>query len=185
MTEAIRFHEVRAAAVGRERVLLTAGALAGPIFVGSALAQGSSRDGFDFRRHPVSVLSNGDLGWIQIATFLVTGLLVVGAAVALRRTAAGSAWPPRLLGLYGVGLVAAGIFSADPGDGFPAGTPRGPGPISWHGGLHFLAAAVAFVALIVATVGAARRAARRGEPGRAGPGTAWRPGRSSRWPGSP
>ncbi|WBB66113.1 DUF998 domain-containing protein [Micromonospora sp. WMMD812] len=165
MTEAITLHSARPAqAVGRRRLLLAGGLLAGPIFVGSALVQGLTRDGFDFRRHPVSVLSTGDLGWIQIATFLVTGLLTVGAAWALRPAEpVGSVWLPRLLTLYGAGLVGAGVFSADPADGFPAGTPRGAGQISWHGGLHFLAAAVGFVALIVAAVLVARRAARAGD----------------------
>ncbi|WP_319460004.1 DUF998 domain-containing protein [Micromonospora sp. RTP1Z1] len=165
MTEAITIHDVRPTTVGRDRALLAGGVLAGPLFIGSALVQGLTRDGFDFRRHPVSVLSTGDLGWVQIATFLATGLLVVGAAVALRRAGTGSAWLPRLLTLYGLGLVGAGFFSADPADGFPAGTPRGPGQISWHGGLHFLVAAVAFVSLIVATVIVGRRAVRRGERG--------------------
>jgi hypothetical protein len=163
VTDAITLPAVRPATAGRDRVLLAGGALAGPIFAVSALIQGASRDGFDFRRHPVSMLSTGDLGWIQIATFLATGALCAGAAVALRRSATtGSTWLPRLLGLWGLGLMAAGIFSADPADGFPAGTPRGPGQISWHGGLHFLAAAVAFGALILATVVAGRRAARQG-----------------------
>ncbi|MGC5019966.1 DUF998 domain-containing protein [Micromonospora sp. DT47] len=169
MTEAIPFSPVRPATLGRDRALLAGGVLAGPIFAASAVLQGLTRDGFDFRRHPVSLLSTGDLGWIQIATFLATGLLVLGAAVALRRSpATESVWLPRLLALYGLGLMAAGVFSADPADGFPAGTPRGPGQISWHGGLHFLAAAVAFVSLIVATVVVGRRAARRGAWGPAG-----------------
>ncbi|MEU8299292.1 DUF998 domain-containing protein [Micromonospora sp. NPDC048909] len=170
MTEAIPLHHAGPAqAVGRDRLLLAGGVLAGPIFIGSALVQGVTRNGFDFRRHPVSVLSTGDLGWIQIATFLATGLLTIAAGWALRRAEpGGSAWLPRLLALYGAGMVAAGVFSADPADGFPAGTPRGAGQISWHGGLHFLAAAVAFGALIVATVLVARRAARAGDRGRAG-----------------
>ncbi|MCO1596676.1 DUF998 domain-containing protein [Micromonospora sp. RHAY321] len=169
MSQAVPFPGVRPAVAGLDRALLAGGVLAGPIFVGSALLQGLTRDGFDFRRHPASVLSTGELGWIQITTFLVTGALCVLAAGALRRsTDTGSAWVPRLLVLYGLGLVGAAIFSADPADGFPVGTPRGAGQISWHGGLHFLVAAVAFVSLIVATVVAGRRAARRGARGRAG-----------------
>ncbi|MET7945384.1 DUF998 domain-containing protein [Micromonospora sp. NPDC005324] len=163
MSQAAAFPVVRPTAVGRDRLLLIGGVLAGPIFVGSAIVQAATRDGFDFRRHPVSVLSTGELGWIQIVTFLVTGVLCALAAQALRRRTSeggGSVWLPRLLALYGLGLVGAAIFSADPADGFPAGTPRGAGEISWHGGLHFLVAAVAFVSLIVATVVAARRAAR-------------------------
>ncbi|WP_410814583.1 DUF998 domain-containing protein [Micromonospora sp. 067-2] len=168
MTQVAPTAVVRPATVDRDRALLLGGVLAGPIFVASALLQGFTRDGFDFRRHPVSALSTGGLGWIQIATFLTTGALCLAAAVALRRSAStGSVWLPRLLALYGLGLVGAGIFSADPLDGFPAGTPRGAGQISWHGGLHFLVAAVAFVSLIVATVVGGRRAARRGERGRA------------------
>jgi hypothetical membrane protein len=168
MTQVMPLPVLRPAAVGRDRVLLAGGVLAGPVFVGSALLQALTRDGFDVRRHPISVLSTGDLGWIQIATFLVTGALCVAAAGALRRSAGtGSVWLPRLLGLYGLGLMGAGIFSADPADGFPVGTPRGAGQITWHGGLHFLVAGVAFVSLIVATVLVGRRAARRGARGRA------------------
>ncbi|MEU7848791.1 DUF998 domain-containing protein [Micromonospora parva] len=170
MSQAASLPLVRPAAVGRDRALLIGGVLAGPIFAGSAIAQAATREGFDFRRHPVSVLSTGDLGWIQIVTFLVSGVLCVLAAGALRRSAGdgdGSVWLPRLLALYGLGLVGAAIFSADPADGFPAGTPRGAGEISWHGGLHFLVAAVAFGSLIAATVLAARRAARQGARGRA------------------
>ncbi|MEW1587719.1 DUF998 domain-containing protein [Micromonospora vinacea] len=168
MSQAAAFPVVRPTAVGRDRLLLIGGVLAGPVFVASAIVQAATRDGFDFRRHPVSVLSTGELGWIQIVTFLVTGVLCALAAQVLRRrTGTGAVWLPRLLSLYGLGLVGAAIFSADPADGFPAGTPRGAGEISWHGGLHFLVAAVAFVSLIVATVVAARRAARQGARGRA------------------
>ncbi|WP_433648768.1 DUF998 domain-containing protein [Micromonospora zamorensis] len=170
MSQAAPFPLVRPAAVGRDRALLIGGALAGPIFVASAIVQAATREGFDFRRHPVSVLSTGELGWIQIVTFLVSGVLCALAADALRRRTGGgggSVWLPRLLALYGLGLIGAAIFSADPADGFPVGTPRGAGQISWHGGLHFLVAAVAFVSLIAATVVAGRRAARQGASGRA------------------
>ncbi|MEU1400263.1 DUF998 domain-containing protein [Micromonospora zamorensis] len=170
MSQAAPFPLVRPAAVGRDRALLIGGVLAGPIFVTSAIVQAATRDGFDFRRHPVSVLSTGELGWIQIVTFLVSGVLCALAADALRRRTdggGGSVWLPRLLALYGLGLIGAAIFSADPADGFPVGTPRGAGQISWHGGLHFLVAAVAFVSLIAATVVAGRRAVRQGARGRA------------------
>jgi hypothetical protein len=79
------------------RRLLAGGALAAPLFVVSALAQAATRPGYDLTRHPVSVLSNGDLGWIQIATFLITGLLTLGYAVATRRVLPGGragTWGP-------------------------------------------------------------------------------------------
>jgi Protein of unknown function (DUF998) len=52
--------------------------------------------------------------------------------------------------VYGVGLVCAGAFRADPADGFPAGTPAGPGPVSCHGMLHLASAGVGFGGLIAA-----------------------------------
>lgn len=166
MTEVIGARPVSRATV--DAALLAGGVLAGPLWVAVVLAQGLTRTGFDLRRHPVSVLSNGDLGWVQIADFVLAGLLCLGAARALRRVphpALGPVAGPWLVGQYGLGLVLSGIFVADPVDGFPAGTPAGPGSVSWHGLAHFGAGAVAFTALIAACLVAARRFARQGERG--------------------
>lgn len=46
--------------------------------------------------------------------------------------------------------MGAGVFRADPSDGFPPGTPPGMGEVSWHGLAHFAVAAVGFAALIAA-----------------------------------
>ena len=97
--------------------------LAGPLFVLVAAAQVLTRDGFDITRQPLSLLSLGDNGWIQIANFIVSGVLVLAFAVGLRRTLAsgrGRTWGPVLIGGYGAGLVVAGIFTPDPSQGFPA-----------------------------------------------------------------
>jgi hypothetical membrane protein len=116
-------------------------------------------------------MSNGDLGWIQITNFVLTGLLVVACAIGVRRMLPpgnAGAWGPRLLGIHGLGLIAAGIFVADPYDGFPPGTPPGvPQSVSWHGALHLVAAMVTFLSLIAACLVFARLYARRGRPGRA------------------
>lgn len=149
--------------VGSTRALLTCGIVAGPLYVVVVLLQILTRDGFDISRHTASMLSNGDQGWIQIATFAVSGLLFVAYAIGLRRmsgAATGQArpWGPRLVGVFGTGMVAAAVFSADPADGFPPGTPTGPPTsISWHGTVHFLVAAVAFLALVAACFVFARR----------------------------
>lgn len=143
------------------RTLLGCGVAAGPLFVGVALVQVLTRDGFDLTRHPLSLLSLGDLGWIQIANFVVGGLLTIAAAVGMRRvmpTGPGRTWGPRLIGAYGVGLVAGGVFVADPGLGFPAGAPAGMAEeFSWHGAIHAIAPPVAFLALVVACFVFARR----------------------------
>jgi Protein of unknown function (DUF998) len=134
-----------------DRRLLTAGALAGPVYVGLALGQALLRPGFDITRHDVSLLANGNLGWIQIGNFLLSGTLVIAAAVGLRRAlpdGPGHTWGPLLLAGYGLGLMGAGLFVADPAFGFPPGTPADANSISWHGLLHILTAALGFAALI-------------------------------------
>lgn len=141
---------LRTSTLSTTRALLTCGILAGPVFVATGVLQGLTRAGFDFTRHPASVLSNGSLGFVQITNFLVTGLLTIAAAAGIRRVLPGR-WGPRLLTVYGVGLLCAGVFRADPQDGFPAGTPAGPpSSISWHGTLHFAAGGIGFLALVAA-----------------------------------
>jgi hypothetical protein len=151
------------------RRLLTCGLLAGPVYVGVSLIQALTRDGFDLTRHAWSLLSNGDLGWIQITNFLVTGALTIACAVGMRRVLAGQrggTWGPLLIGVYGAGLIAAGLFTADPMDGFPRGTPAGPpSSVSWHGLLHLVSGAVGFLAMIGACFVFARRFAGRQESG--------------------
>ena len=123
--------------------LLGYGVIAGPIYVLAVAGQMVTRDGFDPTRHAASQLANGEWGWIQIATFVVTGAMTVAAAVGVRRALGPgrlSAWASGLLGVYGAGLVVAGFFRADPSDGFPPGTPPGMGEVSWHGLAHFAVA---------------------------------------------
>lgn len=55
------------------RALLACGVVAGPLFIVVALIQAFTRSGFDPVRHPLSLLSLGDLGWIQITNFVVGG----------------------------------------------------------------------------------------------------------------
>ncbi|MFI7705236.1 DUF998 domain-containing protein [Nonomuraea sp. NPDC049480] len=98
-------------------------------------------------------------------------LLFVACAIGLRRVLSpaagrGGAWGPRLVGVFGAGMVAAAVFSADPADGFPPGTPTGPPTsISWQGGVHFLVAGVAFLSLVAACFIFARRFAAAGRRG--------------------
>jgi hypothetical protein len=133
--------------------LLGYGVIAGPIYVLTVAGQMAVRDGFDPTRHAASQLANGDLGWIQIATFLITGAMTIAAAVGVRRALGPgrlSAWASGLLGAYGAALVAAGIFRADPSDGFPPGTPPGMGEVSWHGLVHFGVAGIGFACPVAA-----------------------------------
>jgi hypothetical protein len=152
------------------RALLACGVVAGPLYLTVGLAQALTRDGFDLGRHALSLLANGELGWIQIGNFLVAGLLAIAAAVGMRRVlggAPGGTWGPRLVGAYGAGLVAAAVFRADPTDGFPPGTPAGPGQATWHGMLHLASFGIGFLCLIVACFAVAGGLAALGERGSA------------------
>lgn len=151
---------------GRTRALLLAGAVAGPLYLVVGLIQAFTRPGFDIRRHDLSLLANGDLGWIQMSNLIVSGLLVIAGAVGIRRCLAsgrGRTWGPLLVGVYGIGLIGAGFFTADPALGFPAGTPADAPNVSWHGLMHLVCGAVGFLALIAGCFVFASRFAAGGE----------------------
>jgi hypothetical membrane protein len=148
--------------------LLTCGIMAGPAYVIVGLIQMAIRPGFDITRHSLSLLANGDLGWIQTLNFLVTGILLIAGAVGVRRalqSGPGNRWAPRMLGLYGLGLIGASIFSADPALGFPPGTPLENNPISGHGLLHFVTGTIGFIGFIAACFIFARRFKSLQKPG--------------------
>jgi hypothetical protein len=149
------------------RSLLGYGVLAGTVFETSILIQGLTRHGFRIAHDDASLLANGPLGWIQVATFLLAGAMTIASAVGARRAMA-SRWAPRLIGIYGAGLMAAGLFRADPADGFGPGAPAGKAlHVSWHGDGHLIAASIGFIALIAACFVVARYFSREGRRGMA------------------
>lgn len=148
--------------------LLVCGMIAGPFYILVGLIQALTRPGFDILRHDLSLLANGNLGWIQITNLVLTGLLVGAFALGLRRAlpaGPGRTWGPILLGVYGLGLIGAGFFTADPAFGFPPGTPANAHTISWHGLLHIITSGIGFLALIAACMVMARRFASQGRQG--------------------
>jgi hypothetical protein len=136
-----------------------------------SLAQVALRPGFDLTRHPLSVLSDGSLGWLQITNFLIAGVLTIAGASGLHRVlhgTPGGRWAPRLVAASGIGMVAAGVFVMDPADGFPVGTPAGPpASLSWHSYGHIAAGTVAFASLIAACYVLGRHFDRTGDQARA------------------
>lgn len=162
----------QAIAVGVDRqaavtgVLLGYGVLAGPFYLTVGLIQAIVRDGFDLSRHALSLLANGPGGWVQSANFVLTGLMVVAAGAGMSRALRGQSraagW---VMGLFGVSMIVAAIFPADPVDGFPIGTPVGyPTSVSTTGILHFAAGGIGFLALAVSCFIVAAAMSRRGEP---------------------
>ena len=65
--------------------LVRCGAAAGPLFVTTFLVEGARRQGYNPLRHPVSSLSLGSRGWVQVANFAVTGTLYLAGAAGLSR----------------------------------------------------------------------------------------------------
>lgn len=114
------------------RRLLACGLLAGPLFTGLVVLQDLLRPDHDLRHDAVSTLALGPCGWVQVATFALTGALTVAFAVGARR-AGGGRLVPVLVGALGVGLVGTGLFVID-----PAGEPR-----TWVGVLHDVASGLA------------------------------------------
>jgi hypothetical protein len=160
----------RTAAITRS--LLGYGVLAGPFYLVVGVAQALTRSGYAITRHDLSLLANGPLGWIQIADFVLSGLMTIAAGVGMRRAlrvlggGPGATWAPRLVVGYGIGLVGAGVFVADPMNGFPPGTPDGPPVTPSIGGVGHLAfGGFGFICLIAACLvfghrfASARRAA--------------------------
>jgi hypothetical membrane protein len=148
------------------RALLICGVVAGPIYIVVGVTEMLTRPGFDVTRHDLSLLANGDWGWVHIALLVTTGLLTVAGAAGLRmaiRVRRGWTAVPLLVGLYGLGLVAAGFFTADPAFGFPPGTPASAHSVSWHGLLHLVCGAIGFLGLIAACLVAARRFSAEGQ----------------------
>lgn len=148
------------------RLLLICGAVAGPLFIVSWLIQGLTRADYNPMRYAVSSLSVGESGWIQIVTFIITGLLILAFSIELRRRLqgpSGSVWGPLLIGLLGLGLIGAGIFVTDPLNGYPPGTPVIPTHRTTHGILHDLFGIPFFLGLPIACIVFARFFARQGE----------------------
>jgi Protein of unknown function (DUF998) len=143
--------------VDATNALLTCGAVAGPLFIVVVFIQAFTRAGFDLTKHPPSLLSLGDLGWIQVADFIGCGLLLIAGGIGLRR-ATRATWGPILIGCVGAGMIVGGLFSADAGLGFPAGAPAGqPSTMSWHAMLHLTGFGIGYSALVAACFVYARR----------------------------
>jgi hypothetical protein len=147
------------------RSLLRWGVLAGPFYVAVSVILGLTRDGFDFTRHYWSLLANGDFGWVQMANYVLTGLMLVAFAVGLGRAlrpGPADRWAPALVGVFGASLVVAGIFTTDPYGDYPFNGFHG---TSGRGLLHFAALCIGSVAVAAACFALARRFAADAAPG--------------------
>jgi hypothetical protein len=151
--------------------LLRAGVIAGPMFIILSLVQGALREGYDPVRHPASMLSLGSAGFVQIANFVLTGLLFIAFAVGVKRVltdGVGRTWASRMLLLVGISFIMGGVFVADPALGFPPGAPTGvPQNMSTSGMIHGVAPILGSFAMSAALLIFARRFWKEGQKGAA------------------
>lgn len=115
-----------------------AGMTAAVSFVAVCSVEGRRRRGYDPRSMFVSELARGPRGWVQIATFVTTGALVVvfGRGVAAAFADGPPSVGPVLLQTIGACLVASGPFVTD--------ASAVNSPTSRHGVIHSLFGAVVF-----------------------------------------
>ena len=133
------------------RSLLGWGVVAGIFYLIVGIAQGLLRDGFSFTEHPLSLLMLGDLGWVQRTNLILTGLMVIAAAIGFQRAMKPDRAAARTgiaLGIYGLALIGSGIFPPDPVEGFPEASSTAEATIS--GVMHLAFGGVGFIALAIA-----------------------------------
>ncbi len=154
----------RGAAVTRS--LLGYGMIVGPLYLIVGVVQGAAARGIRLRAplaQRARQRSRGVGADRQLRRVRRDG---VAAAVGIARVVGRSGRATySFLAAYGVSMLGASIFRADPVDGFPVGTPLGyPTSISTPGILHFVFGMIGFVSLGISCLLAARLMSRRRQP---------------------
>lgn len=138
------------------RSLLGYGVVSGFVYLAFGVVLGATRDGFEFARHPLSLLMLGDHGWLQRLNLVLSGAMVVAAALGVTRFAKAHPdlrWGSRCLFGYAACLIASACFAPDAMAGFPPGSPNGDGSLG--GVLHMAFGACGFISVAIAALFAA------------------------------
>jgi len=134
----------------RTKILLSCGLIGCPLFLITVLIEGFVRPGYNSFLYPLSSLSLGEWGWIQILNFIITGILLIGFSFGLRKSFNSNNVKfrgPLLIGFVGSGLIGAGIFVTDPIFGYPPNEPLLLRQFTIHGHLHDAFSMLVFVCL--------------------------------------
>jgi hypothetical protein len=127
--------------MSQPRLAAWAGIIGPPLFVGIFTIEGWLRPGYEPLKMYVSALSLGPRGWIQIANFVVFGVLLLvftrGVAAEFQDGIA-SRWGLILLTIIAICYLVSGPFVMD-----PTGTP--PNQITLHGTLHGIFGGIVFL----------------------------------------
>jgi hypothetical protein len=131
----------------RQALAAWAGMIGSAIFVAVFVLEDVFRPDFDWLRTPVSEHALGTRGGIQIASFVVVGLLFLAFARGVAEEFRGGSFSklgPAFLAILGVCILASGPFVTD-----PALTAAFSSQASWHGTVHGLLGAMAFTLMPV------------------------------------
>jgi hypothetical protein len=133
--------------------LLLAGAATAVVFLAVLFVEGTRRPGYDPVYHTGSELELGERGWLQRASFLLMGTGILAFAAGVHETLH-TLLAAVLLGIFGLGLLVAGLFVPDAVRGYPPGAPPEPtaAPTRRHRAHHVIGGPVAFLALLGACV---------------------------------
>jgi len=103
------------------------GTIAGVFFTLSWIIQEAFRETYNPLMHPISSLSFGPTGWIQVATFFITGVLTLLFAYGLwniwKSEKGISQWVPIFVIICALAFIGSAIFTSDFANGYPAGAP--------------------------------------------------------------
>ncbi len=124
--------------------LLVCGLIGPVFFIVSFSVQGIFKEDYSVLRYPISSLAIGQNGWVQVVSFLITGLLIFLFAVGVYQKL-NNRLIAVLLGLVALGLIASGIFTTDPVYGYPADEPFIYREFTLHGKLHTLFSLLVFI----------------------------------------
>jgi hypothetical protein len=142
--------------------LLVLGIAGSVLFNLTYLIDGWLRPGYDGLRQPMSALSLGPGGIVQVINFVAFGAIGVVTAFAWRASLGsglGGTWYPRLRVTAGLAMICAGLFSQDPGNGYPVGV-AAPAQPSAHAIVHNLVSFVSLTLVVAELLILARRFAR-------------------------
>lgn len=135
------------------KAYLACGAIGCVLFILVFLVEGFLREGYDPLRHPISSLSIGERGWIQVTNFIVTGIFLCLFSIGLRRVYNSREIKfrgPFNVILIATGLIGAGIFTTDPLFGYPIDQPMKIAQYTIHGHFHDFFSLFVFIGLPVA-----------------------------------
>ena len=101
------------------------GVVVGAFYLVVGVVLALTREGFDLGRHPLSLLTLGELGWVHTLNLILSGITTIAAAVGFARAMRGARAARRagvLIGIFGANALR---WLANDRSTLPASPPSG------------------------------------------------------------